>query len=171
MHTIGGHAVVLGASRSALLPRSAQALEELFLGILAGLTAAGVRVLGHPGEARLSFGGHLLCLDGEPGDPPCQPSRAFLEAQVRRRVRALRSVTVRDKCAVTGLVTAPARDRVTGVRVLPAGNAGAEEIPAADLIANATGRGRRIAITGGLADAPQPVPACIRSGLRAPLYR
>jgi hypothetical protein len=31
-------------------------------------------------------GGHLLCRQGEPGDPVYQPSRAFLEGQVRKRV-------------------------------------------------------------------------------------
>ena len=132
-----------GRHAHALLPRGAQILEELFPGILAGLAAAGVPVLGHPGEAWLSFGGHLLCLDGEGGDPPYQPSRAFLEAQVRRRVRALGNVTVRDRCAVAGLVTTPARDGVTGARVLPAGDSRAEQVLAADLVADATGRSGR----------------------------
>jgi 2-polyprenyl-6-methoxyphenol hydroxylase-like FAD-dependent oxidoreductase len=125
-----------------LLPRGAQILEELFPGILADLAAAGVPVLGHPREAWLSFGGHLLCLDGEGGDPPYQPSRAFLEAQVRRRVRALGNVTVRDRCAVTGLAATPGRDRVAGARVQPGGSR-AEQILAADLVADATGRGGR----------------------------
>ena len=125
-----------------LLPRGAQILEELFPGILADLAAAGAPVLRHPREAWLSFGGHLLCLDGEPGDPPYQPSRALLEAQVRRRVRALGNVTVRDRCAVAGLVTTPARDRVTGARVQP-GSSRAEQVLAADLVADATGRGGR----------------------------
>jgi 2-polyprenyl-6-methoxyphenol hydroxylase-like FAD-dependent oxidoreductase len=131
-----------GRHAHALLPRGAQILEELFPGILADLAAAGVPVLGHPGEAWLSFGGHLLCLDGEGGDPPYQPGRAFLEAQVRRRVRALGNVTVRDRCAVAGLVTTPGRDRVTGARVRP-GSGSAEEVLAADLVADATGRGGR----------------------------
>ena len=130
-----------GRHAHALLPRGAQILEELFPGILADLAAAGVPVLGHPREAWLSFGGHLLCLDGEGGDPPYQPSRAFLEAQVRGRVRALGNVTVRDRCAVAGLVTTPARDRVTGARVLPAGDRRAEQVLAANLVADATGRG------------------------------
>jgi 2-polyprenyl-6-methoxyphenol hydroxylase-like FAD-dependent oxidoreductase len=132
-----------GRHAHALLPRGAQILEELFPGILADLATAGVPVLGHPREAWLSFGGHLLCLDGEGGDPPYQPSRAFLEAQVRRRVRALGNVTVRDRCAVAGLVTTPARDRVTGARVLPAGDSRAEQVLAADLVADATGRSGR----------------------------
>jgi 2-polyprenyl-6-methoxyphenol hydroxylase-like FAD-dependent oxidoreductase len=42
---------------------------------------------------------------------------------------------------VAGLVTTPARDRVTGIRVRPAGS-GEEEVDA-DLVADATGRGGR----------------------------
>ena len=132
-----------GRHAHALLPRGALALEELFPGILVGLAAAGVPVPSQPREFWVKVGGHLLCRDGEGGDTLYQPSRAFLEAEVRRRVRALGNVTVRDRCAVAGLVTTPARDRVTGVRVLPAGNGGAEEMLAAELVADATGRGGR----------------------------
>ena len=45
------------------------------------------------------------------------------------------------RCAVAGLVTTPDRDRVTGVRVSPADRD--EEEIAADLVADATGRGSR----------------------------
>lgn len=132
-----------GRHAHALLPRGAQVLEELFPGMLADLAAAGVPVPGDPREFWVSVGGHLLCRDGEPGDPLYQPSRAFLEAQVRRRVRALGNVTVRDRTAVAGLVTTPARDRVTGSRVQAGG--GAEEVLIADLVADATGRSGRAA--------------------------
>ena len=134
-----------GRHAHALLARGAQILEELFPGLLADLAAAGVPVLGDLRELWFSAGGHLLCQDGQPGgqpgDPAYQPSRAYLESQVRARVRALPNVTVRDQCAAAGLVTTPARDRVTGVRVRPGG--GAEEVIAADLVADATGRGGR----------------------------
>jgi hypothetical protein len=90
-------------------------------GLLADLAAAGVPVLGDLRELWISAGGHLLCRDGRPdsqsGGPAYQPSRAHLEGQVRRRVRALANVTVTDRCAVAGLVTTPARDRITGARV------------------------------------------------------
>jgi 2-polyprenyl-6-methoxyphenol hydroxylase-like FAD-dependent oxidoreductase len=87
-------------------------------------------------------GGHLLRRQGEPGDPVYQPSRAFLEGQVRKRVQALPNVLIRDRCEVAGLATAPACDRVTGARVLPGGR-GAEEILTADLLVDATGRSGR----------------------------
>ena len=130
-----------GRHAHALLSRGAQTLEELFPEILADLAAAGVPVLSRPREFWFTVGGHLLCRDGEGGDPLYQPSRAFLEAQVRRRVRALGNVTVRDRCAVAGLVTTPARDRITGARVRPSGCA--EEVLPADLVADATGRSGR----------------------------
>ena len=134
-----------GRHAHALLARGAQILEELFPGMLADLAAAGVPVLGDLRELWFSVGGHLLCRDGQPGgqpgDPAYQPSRAYLESQVRARVRALPNVTVRGQCAVAGLIATPARDRVTGVRVRPGG--GADEVIAADLVADATGRGGR----------------------------
>jgi hypothetical protein len=72
-----------GRHAHALLARGAQILEELFPGLLVDLAAAGVPVLASPGELWFSVGGHLLCLD----------------------------VSVRDRCAVAGLVTTPTRDR------------------------------------------------------------
>ena len=131
-----------GRHAHALLPRGAQILEGLFPGLLAGLVAGGVPVTREPREFWFSVGGHLLCRDGEAGEPVYQPSRPHLEHRVRSRVRALPNVSVRDRCEVAGLVTTPVRDRVTGARVLPAGG-GADEILAADLIVDATGRGGR----------------------------
>jgi len=125
----------------ALLPRGAQILDELFPGLLTGLAADGVPVLRSPREFRFVPGGHLLCQDGEPGEPAYVPSRPYLEGRVRSRVRALGNVSIRDRCAVAGLVATPARDRVTGIRVLPAG--GGEQILAADLVVDATGRSGR----------------------------
>jgi 2-polyprenyl-6-methoxyphenol hydroxylase-like FAD-dependent oxidoreductase len=131
-----------GRHAHGLLARGAQILDELFPGLLADLAASGAPVVGSPRELWFSVGGHLLCRDGDGGeDRGYLVSRPYLEGQVRRRVRALDNVSVRDRCAVAGLVTTPARDRVTGIRVLPAGG-GDEEI-AADLVADATGRGGR----------------------------
>ncbi len=133
-----------GRHAHALLVRGAQILDELLPGLLADLAAAGVPALGSPREMWFSAAGHLLCRDGDPAgpaDPAYLASRPYLEAQVRRRVRALGNVSVKDQCAVTSLVTTPARDRVTGIRVCPHGG-GDEEI-AADLVVDATGRGGR----------------------------
>jgi 2-polyprenyl-6-methoxyphenol hydroxylase-like FAD-dependent oxidoreductase len=132
-----------GRHAHALLARGAQILDELFPGLLADLAAAGVPVASSPRELWFSAGGHLLCRDGDGGDPAYLVSRPYLESQVRARVRALSNVSVRDRCAVAGLVTTSAQDRVTGIRVRPDG--GAAEVIAADLVADATGRGGRTA--------------------------
>jgi 2-polyprenyl-6-methoxyphenol hydroxylase-like FAD-dependent oxidoreductase len=126
-----------------LLPRGSQILDELFPGLLAGLEADGVPVLRHPREFRFVLGGHLLCQDGEPGEPTYAQSRPYLEARVRDRVRALPNVVIRDECEVSSLVTTPTGDRVAGVRVVPRAGGGAEEILAADLVVDATGRSGR----------------------------
>jgi 2-polyprenyl-6-methoxyphenol hydroxylase-like FAD-dependent oxidoreductase len=131
-----------GRHAHGLLPRGAQVLDELFPGLLAELAADGVPVLRHPAEFRFVLGGHLLCQDGQPGEPTYAQSRPYLERRVRDRVRALPNVTIRDQCAVAGLVTTPARDRVVGARVLPRAD-GAEEVLAADLVVDATGRSGR----------------------------
>src|SRR5215470_6011051 len=103
-----------GRHAHGLLPRGAEILEELFPGFLGELVADGAAVLRAPREYRFCFGGHLLCQDGEPGEPSYVQSRPWLEAHVRHRVRALGNVSIRDRCEVAGLVTTPARDRVTG---------------------------------------------------------
>jgi 2-polyprenyl-6-methoxyphenol hydroxylase-like FAD-dependent oxidoreductase len=132
-----------GRHAHGLLPRGAQILDELFPGLLAGLAADGVPVLRDPRESRFFLGGRLLCQDGEPREPLYLQSRPFLEGDVRDRVRALGNVSIRDGCEVAGLVTTPARDRVTGARVLPRAGGCGEEILAADLVVDATGRGGR----------------------------
>src|SRR6201986_986663 len=126
-----------GRHAHGLLPRGAQILDELFPGLLADLVADGVPVPRAPREFRFFLGGHLLCQDGEPGELSYLQSRPFLEANVRDRVRALRNVSIQDQCEAGGLATAPARARVTGVRVLPRAGGGVGDSPAADLVVDA----------------------------------
>jgi 2-polyprenyl-6-methoxyphenol hydroxylase-like FAD-dependent oxidoreductase len=157
-----------GRHAHALLPRGAQILEELFPGLLTGLVAADVPVVHTTRELRFVFGGHLLCQDGGLGEPAYLPSRPCLEAHVRRQVQALGNVSVRDRCEVAGLVTNAPRDRVTGIRVLAAG--GAEEILAADLVVDATGRGGRTPVwltsLGYRAPAEERVPVDVKYASR-----
>ena len=70
-------------------------------------------------------------------------ARPYLEHQIRNRVRAPGNVAIRDRCDVAGLVTTQARDRVTGARVLPRADGGAEQVLTADLVVDATGRSGR----------------------------
>jgi 2-polyprenyl-6-methoxyphenol hydroxylase-like FAD-dependent oxidoreductase len=129
-----------GRHAHALLPCGAQILDELFPGLLDDLVAGGVPVLRAPREFRFVLGGHLLCRDGDSGEPSYAQSRPYLERQVRNRVRALPNVSIQDQCEVAGLVTTSARDRVTGARVLPLADGGAEQTLVADLVVDATGR-------------------------------
>jgi len=129
-----------GRHAHGLLPRGAQIFGELFPGLPADLAADGVPVLRSPQEFRFLLGGHLLCQDGGPTEPTYAQSRPYLESHVRNRVRALPNVSIRDRCDVAGLVTTQSRDRVTGVRMLPRVGGPAEQILAADLVVDATGR-------------------------------
>jgi 2-polyprenyl-6-methoxyphenol hydroxylase-like FAD-dependent oxidoreductase len=113
--------------------------------LLDDLAAGGAPLIRDLAEFRFSPGGHLLCLKGHPADPfICQASRPYLEDHVRARVRALPTVQILDRCEVVGLVTTAARDRVTGVRMLPHA-ACVEETLDADLVLDATGRRGRAA--------------------------
>jgi 2-polyprenyl-6-methoxyphenol hydroxylase-like FAD-dependent oxidoreductase len=132
-----------GRHAHALLSSGARKLDELFPGMLADVAAAGVPVLDDLRELWFSVGGHLLCRNGERGSEPAyMMSRPFLEGQVRNRVGALRNVSIRDRCEVVGLVTSQARDRITGARVLRDGD-GSEQVLAADLVVDASGRSGR----------------------------
>ena len=132
-----------GAHVHALLPRGAELLEELFPGLLGTFVADGVPVVRRPSEIRFLLGGHLLCRTGTWIETGYQPSRPYLEGRVRSRVRALPNVTVRDRCEAVGLVATDDRQRVIGVRVLPHGDGGGEQVLAADLVVDATGRSGR----------------------------
>jgi 2-polyprenyl-6-methoxyphenol hydroxylase-like FAD-dependent oxidoreductase len=129
-----------------LVSRGTQILDELFPGLLDDLTAGGVPMVRDFAEFHFSPVGHLLRLQGSPAQPfICQASRPYLEAHVRARVRTLPTVEILDRCEVVGLATSPARDRVTGVRILRRRGADrAEESVEADLVVDATGRGGRV---------------------------
>jgi 2-polyprenyl-6-methoxyphenol hydroxylase-like FAD-dependent oxidoreductase len=125
-----------------LLPGGADAIDELFPGLLDELVEAGAPKLDD--YATLHFvpdGVHRLAPFG-PAEPVHQASRPLLEAVVRRRVRDRANVEILDGCAFVGLVTSAARDRITAARVVRHG-ATAEQVLPADLVVDATGRGSR----------------------------
>ena len=127
-----------------LLPSGAQIIGELFPGLLDDLEAGGVPVVRDFLEIRFSPAGHLLRLEGQPAEPLVyQPSRPYLEGQMRARIRALPSVEVAEGVEAVGLVATPTRDRITGVRVVRRAPGAFEEILDADLVIDATGRGGR----------------------------
>ncbi|WP_037080669.1 FAD-dependent oxidoreductase [Pseudonocardia spinosispora] len=131
-----------GRHGHALLPRGAQILEELFPGVLADLVAGGVPVVTDLAQVRFVVGGRLFSQRGEvAGDYAYVPSRPYLEGQVRARLRALPEIEIRERCEAVGLAVSEGRDAVTGVRVVPHGEA--ETTLPADLVVDATGRSGR----------------------------
>jgi 2-polyprenyl-6-methoxyphenol hydroxylase-like FAD-dependent oxidoreductase len=124
-----------------LLPSGSNVVSELFPGLLDDLIRAGgtkledyTRFHFRPdGDHRISPAVRL--------PPIYQPSRPFLEAGVRDRVRQLSNVDLKEGYDVVGLAADSTRRRVVGARV--AGPTGVEEVLAADLVVDTTGRGTR----------------------------
>ncbi len=126
----------------ALLAGGHQALEELFPGLTSELVAHGAAVGDVLGDARLLFGGHRLAR-ADAGLTVASASRPLLEERVRARVRALPQVTFAPRADVAGLHPSPDGGRITGVRLVRRADGSAEEVLAADLVVDASGRGSR----------------------------
>lgn len=130
-----------GLHAHAILAKGREALEEFFPGLTADLAGLGALPIDlhndlawHNGPGPLSRAPsdmRALCL-----------SRPALEDYIRGRVRLLSGVDVRGGLVAVGLVTTDDRARVIGARVVATAG-GAEEILAADLVVDATGRGNR----------------------------
>ncbi|GEL17959.1 FAD-dependent oxidoreductase [Pseudonocardia asaccharolytica] len=126
----------------ALLARGQQVLEELFPGLTAELVAGGVPTGDFLRDVRMYLGGHQM-RRVETGLVAVSASRAFLEHHVRARVHALPGVTFVDRTDVLGLAATSDRSRVTGARIIRRADGSVEEVLAADLVVDATGRGSR----------------------------
>jgi 2-polyprenyl-6-methoxyphenol hydroxylase-like FAD-dependent oxidoreductase len=121
----------------------AQALHNLFPGILAELETAGSAVVVEDYSTfHFDVGGHIVAKSGLPNKPVTfyLQTRPFLESCVRRRVRELANVTILDGHTVTDLVATDSGD-VTGATVTSPGDD--EEVVSADLVVDAMGRGGR----------------------------
>jgi 2-polyprenyl-6-methoxyphenol hydroxylase-like FAD-dependent oxidoreductase len=147
-----------------LLARGQQALEELFPGFTAELVAQGVPAGDLLANGRLYFSGHRL-RQAHTGLMVLSASRPMLEGHVRARVRALPNVRFIDRCDVVGLATTPDGRRVTGARVLRRADGSAEELLAADLVVDATGRGSRTPAWLEALGYPRPPKEQVRIGL------
>jgi 2-polyprenyl-6-methoxyphenol hydroxylase-like FAD-dependent oxidoreductase len=129
----------------ALAARGQQALEELLPGLTAELVAHGAPTGDMLANGRFYFSGHRL-RQAHTGLVLLCASRPLLESHVRARVRAIPNLRLLDSCDVLGLATTPDGRRVTGARVLRRADGSAEEVLAADLVVDATGRGSRTPI-------------------------
>jgi len=136
-----------------LLPSGAEAIGDLFPGLLDSLAREGVQVIDDARQFQLTFGGHRLAQDHEADFPPMyQVSRALLEGRVLERLRSWPGVEVLDGYDVVGLASDADRagadatdhpaERVTGARVQRRSD-GQTSTLHADLVVAATGRGSR----------------------------
>jgi len=131
-----------GAHAHTLLPRGQACLEALLPGVVAELIAAGAPTFTAMNEMRVVLGGHPFAR-AELGIRSLIPSRPLLEGHVRRRVRALTNVELRDRIDALGLERGTA-EQIAGVRMLSRADSSAAETLQADLVVCATGRGARV---------------------------
>jgi 2-polyprenyl-6-methoxyphenol hydroxylase-like FAD-dependent oxidoreductase len=150
----GRRAVPQGRHAHALLPRGLACMDELLPGFGAELIADGAETAAALEEKRFVIGGHPLAR-ASTGRRSVLAGRPFIEGHVRRRVRALPGVELRERCDVLGLTASRDGARVTGVRILRRADGSSEETFAADLVVAATGRAARVpAWLEGLGYAP-----------------
>jgi 2-polyprenyl-6-methoxyphenol hydroxylase-like FAD-dependent oxidoreductase len=128
----------------ALLPRGHVVLDQLLPGVVAEMVDDGAVTYEALSQLHLAVRGHVIARVAL-GHDTVLASRPLIESHVRRRVRALAGVEIRDRCDAVGLAASPDRRRVTGVRVLPRADGGAEELLSADLVVHAGGRAGRLA--------------------------
>lgn len=126
-----------GRHTHALLTSGLRVLESLFPGFGNSLADAGAVRLNASRDLLWYFeGGELASCDSELDG--VSASRPLIEAEVRRRVRALPRAVVREGAHVMALVADPTARRVTGVRLLTG------ESLSADLVVDTSGRGSRM---------------------------
>jgi 2-polyprenyl-6-methoxyphenol hydroxylase-like FAD-dependent oxidoreductase len=131
-----------GPHAHGLLARGHEILEELFPGLTEALTSTGVPLGDLNGEIRWYVNGRRL--QPEATDLAClSATRPVLEAQVRLGVQAIPNVTLIEQCDILSLVPSADKARITGVRVQRQAADSVEEVLAADLVVDATGRGSR----------------------------
>ncbi|MEV7630417.1 FAD-dependent monooxygenase [Actinoplanes sp. NPDC089786] len=123
-----------------LLARGRQELDVLFEGLSPELIGLGAPTCDVQDEMEWWVDGRPLA-KGPCGMIGLAVSRPLLEFAIRRRVAALPNVEIRPDHAVTGLVTTPDGDRVTGVVALSAGEE--TTLGHVDLVVDASGRGSR----------------------------
>jgi len=130
----------------ALLGRGSAVLAELFPGFCDELLRAGAPAFDYQdlSEGYFCVAGHQVMRTGAlPGVPPLFiPSRPLLESLVRQRLRAIENVVFLEGYDVADLMSTAVSNRVTGALIC-AHNGQGEQVLAADLVTDATGRGSR----------------------------
>jgi 2-polyprenyl-6-methoxyphenol hydroxylase-like FAD-dependent oxidoreductase len=129
-----------------LLARGAEALEEMFPGMLEELVHDGARFVDGQDLSALHYmvNGHLFVRTGTaPSVTAYASSRPFLEHHVRRRVAEMPYVTLLEDHDVAGLASTHDHGRITGVAAVDRRSREVSILPA-DLVIDATGRGSRM---------------------------
>jgi 2-polyprenyl-6-methoxyphenol hydroxylase-like FAD-dependent oxidoreductase len=134
-------AVPQGPHIHGLLAKGQQALEELFPGFTKELAASGVPVGDFGTSLSWYFKGRMI-QKTETGLVCISAGRPLLEEEIRDRVRALSNVRFLDETDIVGLTASPDHQRITGVRVQRQAE-DTEQVLAADLVIDTTGRGSR----------------------------
>jgi 2-polyprenyl-6-methoxyphenol hydroxylase-like FAD-dependent oxidoreductase len=133
-----------GRHLHALLARGAQAIEEMFPGVLDELVRDGAQYFDGQDLSRLYYdvGGHLIARNGSaPSFKAYSATRPFLEDHVRARLRGIPGVILLDEHYIVGLISTPDH-RVAGVRVVSRCT-GEPATLMADLVVDASGRAAR----------------------------
>lgn len=135
-------AVPQGLHAHAMQPGGQLAIEQLLPGFREEALEAGAPPLRFAADMRIVAAGHPI-LRAHVGSDYAICSRPLLESLIRRRVRAIGNVAIRDSCTALGLTCR--EGRVTGVQVrdrVP----GSEQTLASNLVVAASGRGARVPV-------------------------
>ncbi|MEI5995889.1 monooxygenase [Paraburkholderia bengalensis] len=128
-----------GRHTHGLLARGSAVFEEFFPGYRNDVVAHDGGLLGDVANDVIWIGRNLTLANGKSDLTGLLASRPVLEGHLRRRLLQLPNVRAIENCAVRGLVSDAARERVTGVRICVDGKE--EEVVDADLVVDASGRG------------------------------
>lgn len=131
-----------GKHINAMHVRGRLVLEELYPGITDELIADECPTGDYAGDCRWYFNGRPL--KRESIDYIAVPATApLMERHIRERTQALPNVVFAEEREVLGLETAAEHRKVVGVRVQRTRRGAKDEVIAADLVVDATGRGSR----------------------------
>jgi 2-polyprenyl-6-methoxyphenol hydroxylase-like FAD-dependent oxidoreductase len=151
-----------GRHLHALLTAGALVIREFFPGLIEDLIADGAPTGDILARGRVYFDGHRMA-QAPSGLPGLGATRPELEHRIRLRLADLANVRVVAPCRAVGLTASRDGHTVTGVRVASSTAADDQDVLAADLVVDASGRGS--ILPRWLADIGYPQPEEDRIGI------